>query len=1206
LRIFKVFQCFFLSGITIFFVNQNVFSQIEFIENKGQWNSQVKFMSNAGSGAFYLQQNGFTVAQNNPGDMLNVKERYHTKSDSATAAVHAKFSKIHSHAYSVNFLNSQNPTIIPDKALPSINNYIIGNDPSKWASNCKTYKGVTYKDVYPGIDVRYYSDAGSNLKYDFIVHPGADVNKIAMKYKGADKIGIKNKQLVISTSLGDNKELSPYTYQVIDNQRQELDCKYVVDGDVVRFKVKNYSPDKTLIIDPTEIFFSYSGSKADNWGFTATYGADGSFYGGGIAFAKDFPTNIGAYDESFNGNFDIAIIKLSPDGKNRIYSTYIGGSDAEQPHSLIVDPQGNLVIAGRSKSPDYPTYPSSVPKVIGPGGGWDIVVTKLNASGSALIGSMKIGGSSDDGVNIKDEEGSSGTNSIKRNYGDDARSEVLLDGANNIYLASCTQSADYSKTITPGAFQSKIGGRQDGVVLKINPGCNTLLFNTFLGGSDNDAAYVLVLDNNNIYVAGGTASNDFPGISASGVITSKFAGGACDGFVVELNNSGTAAIKGTYLGTSGADQIYGIDADKFGFVYVMGTTEGTWPVKPPPNSAKIYSNPNSKQFISKLQPDLSAYVYSTVFGSGSALPNISPTAFLVDRCENVYVSGWGGKSNQITGFIAGNTKGMPTTSNAIKPNTDASGSDFYFIVLKKDADSLLYGTYFGQEDPPETVKNPETFGDHVDGGTSRFDKNGVIYEAMCANCFRTITFNGSFGVWSRTNQATSGGECNLGMLKIEMNFAGVQAGVKASIDGVPYDTIGCVPLKVDFTDTLAKGKSYYWDFGDGSGDTTVAPSISHIYKSIGNFKVRLIAVDSTTCNIFDTSYTHIRVGDNKVILDFIANKIPPCTNLSYSFTNTSVPTRGSFSPNTFTWDFGDNSPIDTASQAPPVQHTYAGPGTYIVKLSINDSTFCNSPDDTVKTVRLSPEVKAQFETPPAGCVPYTAVFKNTSLGGLNFMWNFGDGNSSTNDNPTHLYNNPGTYIIKLEAFDSTSCNKVDSATFAITVSPIPVASFIFSPNPPQENTFTNFTNQSIGASIYKWNFGDGDTSALVDPTHIFPATGTYNVCLNAANDAGCSDDTCIDVRSLIKPLVDVPSAFTPGKFGVNGRIKVEGFGIAQMQWSIYNRWGQKVYEANNIKSSWDGTYKGKIQPLDVYTYTLDVVFSDGRKYRKTGDITLLR
>ena len=1198
MRIIKCLQYFILITIATFFVAQNIFSQIEFIENKGQWDSKVKFMTQAGSGSFFLQKNGFTVAQYNPSDIENIKEKRHTEATNASAKQINTPTKIHSHAYEVQFLNSSDPEIIPDKPIPGTNNYIIGNDKSKWASDCKTYQGVTYKNVYPGIDVRYYSDAGTNLKYDFIVHPGADVNKIAMKYTGADKISIRNKQLIVSTSLGENKELSPFTYQVNKNKRQELDCRYVIDKDVVKFKVKNYEPDKILIIDPSEIFFSYSASTADNWGFTATYGPDGSFYGGGIAFGTGFPVSTGAYNQSFNGDFDIAIIKLTPDGKKKVYATYIGGSSQDQPHSLIVDPQGNLVIAGRTMSSDYPTFPGR--NVIGSGGGWDIVVTKLNASGSALIGSMRIGGSQNDGVNIAPDDGAGG-NSLKRNYGDDARSEVLLDKDNNIYLASCTQSPDYNSTITPGAFQSTFGGSQDGVVLKINPDCNSIIFNTFLGGKGDDAAYVLVLDpSNNIYVAGGTTSTDLPGISGSSVINSKFQGGICDGFLVELNNTGTAAIKGTYLGTSGADQVYGIETDKFGFIYVMGTTTGSWPIK---NAA--YSDQNGKQFISKLKTDLSDYVYSTVFGSPGApsqLPNISPTAFLVDRCENVYVSGWGGKSN--TGFQEGTTRGMPTTPDAIKSQTDATGSDFYFFVLKKDAGDILYGSFFGQDDPPGQI----TFGDHVDGGTSRFDRNGVIYQAMCANCYRSIYFPGTPGVWGPADLA-GGAKCNLGMLKIAMNFAGVQASVKASIDGVPNDTVGCVPLRVDFSDTLTvnKGKRYYWSFGDGTGDTTTTTDISHIYTKIGFYLVRLIAIDSSTCNISDTAYTHIKVGDNKVFLDFISNKLPPCTNLSYSFTNTSTPTRGTFNPDIFTWDFGDNTPLVTQSQTPPVMHTYAGAGTYLVKLSINDSTYCNSPADTVKKVRLSPQVKAIFETPAIGCVPYTATFTNNSLGGLNFFWDFGDGTTEfTQDNPSHLYSNIGTYIVKLVAYDSTSCNKIDSTSFTITVSSIPTALFTYGPNPPKENTFTNFTNQSTGATKYLWNFGDGDTSTEENPTHIFPATAEYNVCLNAANDAGCSTDYCVNVSSLINPLVDVPKAFTPGKFGVNGRIKVEGFGISEMHWSIYNRWGQLVFEANNIKASWDGTFKGQIQPLDVYAYTLDVTFSNGKKYRKTGDITLLR
>ncbi len=327
--------------VTVFVAN-NVFGQVEFIENKGQWDSRVKFMSRAGDGSFFLQEKGFTVSQYSPQDMERITDKRHGITPAGGIDKKSVNSKIKSYSYSVEFLNAGSAHIIPDKPIPTVNNYFIGNDKSKWASDCKIYQGVTYQNIYPGIDLRYYIDAGSNLKYDFIVHPGADVGNIAMKYSGASKLDVKSKQLNITTPLGKSKSLEPVTYQLINNQRQEVDCRYIISGNVVKFKVKDYSPDQTLIIDPTEIFFSYSGSRSDNWGFTATYGPDGSFYGGGIVFGNEFPRTTGAFDTTFNGTFDIAIIKLSPDGRNKIYSTYIGGSAEEQPHSLIVDRPGKF------------------------------------------------------------------------------------------------------------------------------------------------------------------------------------------------------------------------------------------------------------------------------------------------------------------------------------------------------------------------------------------------------------------------------------------------------------------------------------------------------------------------------------------------------------------------------------------------------------------------------------------------------------------------------------------------------------------------------------------------------------------------------------------------------------------------------------------------------------------------------------------------
>ena len=96
------------------------------------------------------------------------------------------------------------------------------------------------------------------------------------------------------------------------------------------------------------------------------------------------------------------------------------------------------------------------------------------------------------------------------------------------------------------------------------------------------------------------------------------------------------------------------------------------------------------------------------------------------------------------------------------------------------------------------------------------------------------------------------------------------------------------------------------------------------------------------------------------------------------------------------------------------------------------------------------------------------------------------------------------------------------------------------------------------------------------------------------------------VKAIINPLLDVPNAFTPGKFGINGIVSVKGFGIKEMNWIIYNRWGEKVFQSISASDGWNGYYKGKLQPMDVYTYTLDVVFSDGTKTRKAGDITLIR
>ena len=1184
------------------------FENIEFIENKGQWDNRVKFKGNVSGGAFFIRSGGVTVLQHNPDDLSLVYEMLHHHGTKGSQKPEKELT-LRSHAYNVDFVGaSSSMQLLPDKPVPSYNNYFIGSDPAKWASNCSIYQAVTLQNVYPNVDVRYYTHNGT-LKYDIIARPGADISKIALKYEGIEKLFVKNKELVVKTSIGDLRESSPYTYQANGKEKKEVSCRYIVKDDIVRFDVKNYDPTATLVIDPNLIFCSFSGSTSDNWGFTATYGPDGSMFAGGIVFDNGFPTSPGAYQTTYQGGegdypVDIGIIKLSPNGSSRVFATYIGGSGNEQPHSLIVDPQGNCILAGRTNSPgtgtvDYPVTGAPA-GVIGKGGGYDIVVTKLNATGTELIGSKRIGGTGDDGVNISYAR--SGPISLQQNYGDDGRSEVNIDINGNIYIASCTQSGSSTSAdrfpVSPGAFQQNFGGGlQDGVVLKFNANLSSLLFSTFLGGNGNDAAYVLSLaPNGSIYVGGGTESNNFPPSNQTGTISNTNSGGI-DGYLAVFSNDGSSLIRSTYLGTTGTDQVYGVQFDRNGFPYVMGQTTGNWP-----HINTIFINTGAKQFIAKLQPDLSAYVYSTVFGTSSSVPNISPIAFLVDRCENVYVSGWGGLviPSSLNYYPNAGTSGMPTTPDALKPVSVDNG-DFYFFVLKKNGASQLYGSFFGQ--------NGGSINDHVDGGTSRFDQNGVIYQSICANCGGGVTFPTTPGVWATVKPASA--NCNIAMVKIEFNLAGVDGQVNSSINGVPGSSSGCVPLRVDFTDTIHNAQNYIWNFGDGSPIVTSTTfSVSHTYIATGAFQVMLIAVDSATCNIRDTSYLTINVSNVQALLALNAVKLAPCNSFRYRFDNLSTPFAGNpFGPLSFRWDFGDGSPIITAGTN-SVFHNYTNAGTYNVKLYLRDNRYCNSPDSLVVQVRVAALVKALFTTPPSGCVPYSALFTNTSLAGQSFQWLFGDGGTSTAVSPTHIYNLPGTYTVTLIANDSNTCNLTDTLRQTIIVYSNPVANFSYLPNPPVANAATTFTNlSSPDAVLFHWDFGDGDTletTSRLPLLHQYNTTGTFSTCLIAYNIRGCPDTICRQVETLILPLVDVPNAFTPQSGDVNSIVLVRGFGISKMRFIIWNRWGQKIFETNDRFQGWDGKFKGTLQPMDVYAYTLDVEFFDGTKATKKGDITLIR
>ena len=1212
------------------------FYSIDFIENKGQWKGDFEFKAIQGSSTVFFNKKGYVVHKleeeahrNLMHNNVSIFSKL-TKADTIEVAGKRAMQEVYtstikSHSYQVSFVGgSQETRYHLGKASPDVSNYFLGGDPSKWKTGVRSFYDITRESIYDGVDMRFYASSNGGMKYDLMLSPQTDPSIIQLKYEGVDNLKIKSGALVISTSVGEVKELEPYAYQIIDGKRIEVKCNYTLSKNIVGYKLGAYNSNYQLIIDPTLEFSTYTGSKSNNWGFSAAPGPDGSLYAGGIVFGSEYPLSLGALQTTFRGGtgqtfgpnssiggVDIGLTRFSSDGKQRIFSTYIGGNGDEYPHSIIVDGSGNAVIQGRTTSKDrdfpFPIGASGTLKFGPLGGASDIYVIKISADGKTVIGSVLIGGTEMDGANTNAQISVS-PSTLVYNYGDHSRSEVILDKNDNILIATSTQSDDFP--VFP-VGSSRFGGVQDGVVIKLTANLSNVIFSRYLGGSKDDAAFVLSINpvTDDIYVAGPTVSADFPG-DKNGVESPNFLG-AVDGFISIIGPTGVLK-KTTFQGTPSTDFIYGIQFDKSGFPYTMGITLGRWQ-----KFNATYGNENAKQFIAKMDPGLTRFLYTTAFGTSSAKPNISPVAFLVDRCENIYVSGWGGKMNlcdpgpydaQTVGPL-----GMDITPDAIQKYTD--NKDFYFIVIEKNANKLLYGSFWGQSGGEV---------DHVDGGTSRFDSRGAIYMSICANCFgnNACPRNGSNpgdpitknmiitpGAVASSNAALPSG-CNLAAVKINFSFDGVDNGIKSAINGV-FDTSGCSPLTVNFYDTIAMAKTYIWDFGDGSKvDTTAVPEISHSYNVLRDtsFRVKLISIDENRCITRDSSFMQIKVGINEVQMNAAAVRVGDCTSGTFTLQNLSVSKQGKpFAAKSFVWIYDDKTKPDTTNLQ-SVNHTFT-PGLHRVWLKLIDVGFCNQYDSIPLDIYVFSTIKAAFKlSKDTICVGEKISITNNSVGGTNFSWDFNNGQTSNVYSPIdQTYSTAGVKTIKLVVSEnSPGCNISDNITKTLVVLSAPDARFDFSPKPSIENTPFSFINQSTGASRYSWNFGDGVTSTLTQPIHQYSKSFTFDVSLTAYNSFGCSAVYTLPVSPIVTELLEIPNAFTPNDDGKNDVFLPKIFGIDDMNLKIYNRFGQLVFESYNPSFGWDGKFQGAPQPIDVYAYTLIVKFADGRTESRKGSVTLIR
>ena len=1043
---------------------------LQFVENKNQWPASVRFAAKVPGGSMFLKPQGFVFALH---DTRALALRHHQQAGPLEDA-------IRQHAYSVTFLGAAaSPTMKGDRPKAERRNYFHGNDPANWASDVKSFQEVTYQELYPGTELQLFEQA-QHLKYQFVLQPGADPKAIRMQYEGMDQLRLSDGRLHITTSVGSVTEQRPVAYQVRNGNRTEVPCRFELKKGVVSFAFpQGYNPQETLVIDPILVFSTYSGSAADNWGYTAAFDSTGNIYSGGIVFDPGFPTTVGAYQSSFSGSIDIGILKYnpnSPTGSNAlIYATYMGGLEPEMPHSLVVNSQNELVILASTGSADFPMAGGGFDNTFNGGpalqyfGGFitysdgsDIAVSKLSPNGNALIASTFIGGTGNDGTLTE-------TALITKNYGDEFRGDIIVDASDNVYLTSSTASLDFPVV---GGFQGSYrGGPSDGVVCKLSPSLASMTWSAYLGGAAEDGGFGIQLDpQNRVYVCGATTSANFP--TTPGTLHPAFQG-VMDGYVVQISASGNSILAGSFIGTPGEDEVYLLQLDAGGNVYVCGqTTSASYPVTP-----GVYSNPNSRQFIHKLNPTLSATVFSTVFGSGDGQLNISPTAFLVDECEKLTVAGWGGNVN--TSHAGGTTNGMPVTPNAFQSTTD--GSDFYIIQLTANAAALEYATFFGENGG---------VGDHVDGGTSRFDKRGIIYQAVCASCG---AFSSGFpttpNAWSATNQSQN---CNNACFKFDIPT--LQSGFFSALTTTgPPTNQRCNPGPFVFKRTSTGGVQFLWNFGDNT--TSVLPGpVTHNYTAPGTYVVSFTVIDSSTCQISATTIDTVRVLVAQGTAGPDRQRCgQPGVQLAASGGSTYV-----WSPATGLSSSTIANPVAT----PAVTTTYTA--------TITDLNGCISTDHAVVQV-----VPPLVSSPPATICTGSSATLSTTPGLQSYIWSPATGLNTTSG--AAVVASPTATTTYSVTATQNGCTLSD--TVVVTVGP---AADILAASGPAVCSGQSTVLSASGGNTYTWSPATGLSSTNGASVTASPSvTTTYTV---TGHNGQCTGQDTVVVQIVPLPQINVAVA----------------------------------------------------------------------------------
>ncbi len=688
--------------------------QLSFTENKGQVSDQyfkpradILFSGTAGQMNFYLKNTGISYQL----ERVDTWEKRNTSMNKYRPGNEELVpSQITVYRLDINWLNANSQAqVLRGEALAGFDNYYLTSCPNG-ALNVKSYTQLVYKNIYPGIDLKWYEKNG-DLEYDYYVAANADYKTIRMEYKGAEKIYINgNGELIIKTPLGTIKEQKPV---VIQNNKQ-LVAKWVVKNNIISFDVKNVDPSLPLVIDPLIRLWGtfYGGNGAEDCWYTNVDVSGNVFISGSTKSTANISTS-GAHQNVYAGlaNFtDGYVVKFNSSGI-RQWATYYGGSGSDYAAESTTDASGNVFLTGGTTSTNtsvIATPGSHQPATYTLSNMGDAFLVMFNASGVRQWGTYYGGNAQDVG------------------YG------LSQDNAGNIYMVGASQSTN--AIATPGSHQPSLASGLDCFLVKFNSS-GVRQWGTYYGGPGiNELAWDCVTNaSGDTYISGVTTSS--AGISTPGSHQVVYAGGGLgDGFFAKFNSSGVLQW-GTYYGGSGDDDAVNISLDASGNLYGSGhSNSASVTVIASAGSYQSSSAGGNDAYLVKFDP-AGVRLWATYYGgSGNEVGNTACT----DVMGNVYLAG----------ETTTNTGTKVATPCAYQSSYGGGASDA-FLAKFTSAGVRLWGTYYGTSTT-----------DH--GCDCRADAIGNIY--LCGFTFGTSTTAISS---SNGHQPVSGGSSDGFLVKFD-------------------------------------------------------------------------------------------------------------------------------------------------------------------------------------------------------------------------------------------------------------------------------------------------------------------------------------------------------------------------------------------------------------------------------------------------------